>query len=116
MLEIFVYGSLRKGQSAEHLLESSEFVKTTTTAAQYALYIFETYPALVPGQQPVHGEVYRVDKSVLTTLDEYEDAPKTYVRTKIELFDGSSILAYCLHPDHVANATKTEFTDWVQFN
>ena len=116
MLEIFVYGSLKKGQSAEHLLEGSEFVKATTTAPQYALYIFETYPALVPGRQTIHGEIYRIDKSVLTILDEYEDAPNTYVRTKIELFDGSLILAYCLHPDHVANATKTEFTNWMQFN
>ena len=84
----FLFMVHSKGQSAEHLWRV-RICKGHDDGAQYALYIFETYPALVPGHDS-NARRNLSDRQIRTTiLDEYEDAPNTYVRTRIELFDGS---------------------------
>jgi gamma-glutamylcyclotransferase (GGCT)/AIG2-like uncharacterized protein YtfP len=73
---LFVYGTLRRGQPAHHLLQGAEFVGTARVRGR----IVEAggYPALAVGDQWVTGELYRVNVKLFARLDDYEG--KNYQR------------------------------------
>ncbi|HET7542756.1 MAG TPA: gamma-glutamylcyclotransferase family protein [Polyangiaceae bacterium] len=89
---LFVYGSLKRGQSNHQELAAGQFVSTARTAPRFALRIISGYPALVPGTSAILGELYRLDAGALAGLDEFEGS--AYVRKEIELADGERALVY----------------------
>ena len=91
---IFVYGTLRLGQPFHHLLGSAPLYKAETPPI-YELLNLGRYPGLVTqGQTAVVGEIYEVDSATVTKLDEYEEHPIEYIRTEIELSDGTHAETY----------------------
>ncbi|GAD78768.1 gamma-glutamylcyclotransferase family protein [Vibrio ezurae] len=81
---VFVYGTLRQGESNHHLLQGSDLLGVYETPAQYSLYDFSAYPGIVEGHSSITGEVYRVSDEVLAKLDILEDIPIEYRRESIE--------------------------------
>lgn len=81
---VFVYGTLRQGQSNHHLLAQSELLGNHTTPPIYSLYDLGSYPAVIEGHNAIYGEVYRVDDDTLKQLDILEDVPVDYRREQIE--------------------------------
>ncbi|WCP66793.1 gamma-glutamylcyclotransferase [Vibrio tubiashii] len=81
---VFVYGTLRQGQSNHHLLAHSEWLGKHATPPIYSLYDLGAYPAVVDGHSVIYGEVYRVDEQTLRQLDRLEDVPITYRREQID--------------------------------
>lgn len=68
---LFVYGTLRSGGPAAHVLAGCELVGTAEVAG--TLYDLGEYPALMLyGSTPVAGEVWRCPVGLLARLDEYE--------------------------------------------
>ena len=76
MQNIFVYGTLKRGQEFSAPLADQEFLLEASTAAEYWLFSLGTYPGLVDAAtQPgdcIRGEVYRVDSQCRRRLDEIE--------------------------------------------
>ena len=95
---LFVYGSLRRGCRHQDKLERAHFEGVSSTRAGYRLVHYEDgYPALVvDGSGKVEGEVYLVDLEVLSELDDFEDCPFLYQRSRIELSDGRGAVAYTI--------------------
>jgi len=89
---LFVYGSLKRGQSNHHQLAAGQFVSTTRTAPRFALRVISGYPALVAGKSAILGELYRIAAGALPALDEFEGS--AYVRKQIELAGSELALAY----------------------
>jgi gamma-glutamylcyclotransferase (GGCT)/AIG2-like uncharacterized protein YtfP len=89
---LFVYGSLKRGQANERELTGARYLGSALTAAVFALREIDGYPALVPGQRAVSGELYRLSPQQLSALDEFEG--EAYVRCDIALASGDSALAY----------------------
>lgn len=83
MHQVFVYGTLRQGQSNHALLEGSEYLGSFITHAQFDLYDLGHYPAAIEGSRILVGEVYRVDESTMQQLDQLEDYPIEYDRKLI---------------------------------
>lgn len=81
---VFVYGTLRQGESNHHFLQSSQMLGSFITASEYALYDLGAYPALIKGHQSITGEVYMIDEATLMQLDILEDIPVEYRRETIE--------------------------------
>lgn len=81
---VFVYGTLRQGQTHHHLLASADFLGFHATLPIYNLYDLGAYPAVVEGHHTITGEVYSIDDDTLTTLDQLEDVPVAYRRELIE--------------------------------
>ncbi|UPQ88272.1 gamma-glutamylcyclotransferase family protein [Vibrio sinaloensis] len=81
---VFVYGTLRSGESNHYLLEHSQCLGHYTTPAIYSLYDLGPYPAVIEGRDAIVGEVYLVDQRTLEQLDRLEDIPVTYRREQIE--------------------------------
>lgn len=96
-MRLFVYGTLMRGESNHHYLESARFLRAAVTCAEFALADFVDYPAIVrPGSCAIVGELYEVDEATLTRVDELEEVPEFYERCEIELEDKTVALTYVL--------------------
>ncbi|XP_050960792.1 gamma-glutamylaminecyclotransferase C-like [Labeo rohita] len=95
MADVFVYGTLKKGQPNYFRMKNTangqaDFLANARTVEPYPLVIATEYniPFLlnVPGTgHHVYGEIYRVDQKMLEFLDKFEECPKWYQRIKIKL-------------------------------
>ena len=94
--QIFVYGSLKSGRSAHHLLAGAQR-QADGWLDGVRLGRFEGYPMLWCGDQAINGEVYRVDPALMTQLDAYEGVPNDYIWRQRQLRDGRQVWVY-MHP------------------
>ncbi|XP_031414697.1 gamma-glutamylaminecyclotransferase-like isoform X2 [Clupea harengus] len=95
MTQIFVYGTLKKGQpNYSRMLDpvngKASFCGRASTIDKFPLVIAGKYniPFLlnIPGEgQNVQGEVYSVDDQMLAFLDRFESIPHMYQRTLVKL-------------------------------
>ena len=116
---VFVYGTLRVGESNHHLLCDAHGVAyrvaTTRTAPRYTLLDLGRYPALVEGgSTAVVGELYRVAPAALAALDLLEGHPDLYERRPVWLADGASAEAYLLPGGRAAGGIPLPGGDWVR--
>jgi gamma-glutamylcyclotransferase (GGCT)/AIG2-like uncharacterized protein YtfP len=95
---LFVYGTLKRGQSANHLLADGRFVRTATTLPKYRLLDLGDHPGLVKPSTPgmaIKGELWWVNSSSFPALDAYEGAPSEYGRQPISIEDCTEpVIAY----------------------
>lgn len=103
MSELFVYGTLMRGEHHHDLIAGAEFLGEATTLPAYELVLVDYFPALLQGgSTAVHGELYRVDAETLARLDELEEVPHYYVRAQIALADGRRADTYLMPRERVA--------------
>lgn len=81
---VFVYGTLRQGESNHHYLQGSEYLGLFETEPCYQLFNLGPYPGVVAGNDKLIGEIYRITEEVLAQLDILEDIPNEYIRNTIE--------------------------------
>lgn len=99
-MQVFVYGSLKKGYALHHLLEDQQFLGLARTLPLYRIYDLGEYPGLidVPDGLEIHGEVYEVSAEALERLDAAEGVSDGYyARRQIQLlppFDQSTTHAW----------------------
>lgn len=82
---VFVYGTLKRGESNHFLLHHADFICETQTSGLFTLLDLGHYPAVLiqPKNYPIHGEIYEVSDWVLKQLDELENYPHYYMRRMI---------------------------------
>lgn len=105
MYRVFVYGTLKRGHSANIMIVQNygTFVKEARTAPNYALYCNGSFPGMketdIEGEG-VLGEVFEVPGEAFEVLDRYECVRDgLFRREEIELEDGSKAFAYLYnHP------------------
>jgi gamma-glutamylcyclotransferase (GGCT)/AIG2-like uncharacterized protein YtfP len=85
MTTLFIYGTLKRGHSAHHLLANQQFLGEAVTTPQYRIVDLGPHPTLVEATDgvPCHGELWRVDDEYLRKLEAYEDAPTYYHRRSV---------------------------------
>jgi gamma-glutamylcyclotransferase (GGCT)/AIG2-like uncharacterized protein YtfP len=100
-VKLFVYGTLKRGDSRSRFLHGQRFLGEGCTLPNCRLYNCGSYPALVRDDhdgRAIEGEVWDVDAACLKTLDEVEGTSEgLYLRALIELespFDGQRIETY----------------------
>jgi gamma-glutamylcyclotransferase (GGCT)/AIG2-like uncharacterized protein YtfP len=97
VIRVFVYGSLKRGGLHHAELEGAALERVATTEPGYRLVLQARYPALTRGNTGVvHGEVFRVNETLLAALDRFENVPNLYQRARIHLDDGSHAQAYVI--------------------
>ncbi len=96
----FVYGTLKRGGTLHHHLQTQTFVGLARTARPGRLYKLGWYPGLVEDSsgQAIEGEVWDVDDATLTILDDVEGvADGLYERQSVPLlppFDTDDVVTY----------------------
>ncbi|WP_114766568.1 gamma-glutamylcyclotransferase family protein [Vibrio rhodolitus] len=109
---VFVYGTLRQGESNHHYLAGAEFLGLYETPPEYALYDLGAYPAVISGHQVIFGEVYLIDDQILTGLDALEDVPVEYRREQIATSFGDAWIY--LYQDAAKLDLLISSGDWCQ--
>ena len=98
MMTLFIYGTLKRGQSANHLLAGQQFLGAAITAPVYRLFDLGGYPGMVRvarGGCAIEGEIWEIDKACLRALDRLEDvADGEYERTIIAMAEHENIEGY----------------------
>jgi gamma-glutamylcyclotransferase (GGCT)/AIG2-like uncharacterized protein YtfP len=90
---VFVYGSLRQGQSNHgRLLGARHEGEGILEGAD--LHDLGPYPMAVSGSGRVQGEVFAVSRELLLALDRFEGVPRLYRRQRRRLVDGRRVWAY----------------------
>ncbi len=92
---VFVYGTLKRGESAAHRMMECIYLGSATTFG--VLYDLGSFPALkLGGMEIVYGELFKLPPNdhdhfrVLQQLDRYEGVPVLYQRCRTTVFlDGS---------------------------
>ncbi|MCA9546817.1 MAG: gamma-glutamylcyclotransferase, partial [Myxococcales bacterium] len=116
---IFVYGTLMRGEHAEHHLADLRCEGPARTAAGYVLYGLGWYPGMVhtPGDGgQVQGELYTLPEAGraarLAAMDDYEGVPDPYQRAQVPLADGRTAVAWLLGAGHARGRPRIPGRDW----
>lgn len=139
-VRVFVYGTLRVGESNHHLIAGQSRVRDRVrTAAAFHLVGYDIFgersegpdpsvpghlhhfrfPAMLEGgDTSVVGEVYEVDPATLAVLDRLEEHPDFYQRRIIRLEDGEEVIAYLLPRERMMEGgvpiPSGDWMDWIQ--
>ncbi|WP_298523165.1 gamma-glutamylcyclotransferase [uncultured Methanobrevibacter sp.] len=91
---VFVYGTLLKGEANHSYLENSTLLGTAFIEG-YDLYDVGWYPAIVPGDGLIIGELYNVPESDIPAIDRLEGEGSLY-RKQCErvILNGKTIFAF----------------------
>lgn len=73
MHNLFVYGTLRKGEINHGLMGASRCLSSPAWVTGVLVDTGFGYPAMRPGDGLVCGEIYAVDDETLARIDELED-------------------------------------------
>lgn len=102
--KVFVYGTLKNGQPNHYWLTdtnngAAHLIGNGTTQTKFPLIIASQYnvPFLLcaPGTgHYINGEIYSVDERMMQHLDELEDYPQLYDRTKIDITDRKGYISF----------------------
>jgi gamma-glutamylaminecyclotransferase len=112
-IEVFVYGTLMRGQTNHRYLEHARFLGPARTLPTFRLYNMGFYPAMAAeGRDAIEGEVYEVDPATLVELDRLESHPRVYQRTLIALGDGRYVSAYLMPAARVAAYEPIDSGSW----
>lgn len=137
-VQVFVYGSLRKGMQNHYRLEEMGakymgYFKTNKTYYMVGLksraypYITESQVSPDSLKTYITGEIYTINLSSLDHLDVLEGSPHNYIR-RLEYFNGPKITSaymYILENTELIDGIKKNFEkrfvnvpggDWVAFN
>lgn len=80
---VFVYGTLMRGERAHSFLADAEYVGEFYLR-DYAIYSLGLYPGIRQKKgSVVYGEVYAVDERMLREMDRYEGEGSLYNRTPV---------------------------------
>ncbi len=83
-MNVFVYGTLRAGESNHDWLAGARYMGDWVTPPRYRLTDLGPYPVLSRGGgTAVAGEVYRISRLMLQRLDVLEAYPSEYDRVLI---------------------------------
>ena len=71
---VFIYGTLKRNGSHNHLMRGAKYVSEAMTKPRYRLYSCGWYPAMVEDADGIciEGELWRVPGDTLVQLDEFE--------------------------------------------
>ena len=87
---VFVYGTLMRGQRANHLMSGSDFAGCFLLK-DYAMYHLGSYPGIVPcAGESVMGELYFVSEEMIARMDCYEREGDLYLRRSVTLTAGEN--------------------------
>ena len=117
---MFIYGTLRRGGRAHHLMASAEFLSYGTIKGR--LVHVDQYPGYIRGfEDHVKGELYRVNDRLIEELNRYEgcyESPAHYTREPVDVLldDGETVVANVYVFQLVSSdQEKIENGDWLEW-
>lgn len=100
-VNLFVYGTLKRGYRNHRLIADQQFVGEATSEPYYRLVDVGPYPGLIHDEETglaVRGELWIVSACALAELDDFEMSTDDYTREPIALVGiAEPVWAYYFH-------------------
>ena len=118
---VFVYGTLKRGQCLHHVLADQEFLGQAQTKPVYVMVSLGDFPGLVLPEAfsgdvngvSIEGELYRVDRDCLAELDRVECVGENmYQRRLVSLQTPADIVAETYFYQPAVNASMICGPSW----
>ena len=108
---VFVYGTLMNGEMNHHFLEDSKCLGKAAVDG-YEMYNVGWYPAIIPGESRILGELYEVPQEDMDSIDMLEGEGSLYIRKCEETFNKSITYIY----EYAQDVTGLEKIDsWKEY-
>ena len=114
---VFVYGTLKRGDSRHDALSDQRFIDVAATQPAYRLYDLGEYPGLVTfdSGDSIPGELYEVDADCLQNLDVIEGVAEGYYsRQPVKLlspFDDQPAVTYIFEQSVAGHRRISQWPD-----
>ena len=92
-MKVAVYGTLKRGERAHHLLQGAAFLGPDVLSGWY-MESNGSYPVIAFGEGNIAVEVYEISERLLDSLDSYEGYPNLYLRKEVETLYGEAWIYY----------------------
>ena len=89
--KVFVYGTLMNGEDNHHFLENSKCLGKAAIEGYDMYNVGGFYPAIIPGNARIIGELYEVPNEDMPSIDILEGEGSLYIR-KCEITTGNDLL------------------------
>lgn len=104
MVQVAVYGTLRKSEQRWGAMTEDEFCGQSTLPSEFALYNLGSFPCVSKVQEavdnPVICEVFQISQDKLeNTLDRIEGYPGFYNREQVDVEGYGACWVYTLKPN-----------------
>lgn len=110
-VDLFVYGSLMRGEINHDLLDNAEYIGDDAIA-DAELFNLGPYPMYVPGTGTLYGECYHIPLTIIPNLDRLEDHPHYYQRRWIQCLSGQTRLVYQGFASHIKGCPQIVSGSW----
>ncbi|MBO0347628.1 gamma-glutamylcyclotransferase [Phormidium pseudopriestleyi FRX01] len=110
-VDLFVYGSLMRGEINHYLLENAEYI-ADDAIADADLFNLGPYPMFVPGMGTLYGECYHIPLQIIPNLDRLEDHPHFYQRLWMLCLSGQTRLVYQGFASHIKGCPQIVSGSW----
>lgn len=110
-VDLFVYGSLIRGEINHDLLDNAEYI-ADDAIADADLFNLGPYPMFVPGTGILYGECYHIPLTIIPKLDRLEDHPHFYQRRWIQCLSGQTRLVYQGFASHIKGCPQIVSGSW----
>ena len=116
---LFVYGTLRTGQTARKMI-ADHVARWEPASAEGVLIAFPDYPGVIDGPGTIHGELVHLTEllTAFSLLDAYEGDDFIRILRRLRLADGSEDWAWCYvlaDPKLAAAGTPIPHGDWLRW-
>ena len=88
--KVFVYGTLMNGEDNHHFLENSTCLGKAAIEGYDMYNVGGYYPAIIPGNSRIIGELYEVPENDMASIDMLEGEGSLYIR-KCEITTGNEM-------------------------
>ena len=115
VIPVFVYGTLRRGQTNHHLLRGARWGGEQRLPGA-RLHDLGPFPMAIAtadtAADAVHGELWWVDGATLARLDQLEGHPRLYERRRLPLASGEQAWVYLGRPRQVRHSPALASGRW----
>lgn len=111
---VFVYGTLMKGE-ANHLYLKNSTCLGAAILEGYEMYDVGWYPAIIPGDGRIIGELYEVPKKDIPLIDRFEDEGNLYIRKYKITSDKALVYIYEYAKDTTGLEKISSWKDYIWY-